>query len=97
MQVRSATYAKEASDVFAYMTDDDAKEDYGTALYWMGLNFGTLCRIGGGGSWSAERAHEIAEKVCVCVCVRVRVRVRVQACMHACVRACVRTCVRTCV
>jgi hypothetical protein len=46
------------------------QEDYGTALYWMGLNFGTLCRIGGGGTWTAERAHEIAG-VCVCACVRV--------------------------
>lgn len=62
IMVRSAFYAKEASDIFAYMTDDVSKEDYGTALYWMGLNFGTLCRIGGGGTWSAERAHEIAEQ-----------------------------------
>jgi hypothetical protein len=36
-QVRSASYAKEASDIFAYMTDDASKEDYGTALYWMVL------------------------------------------------------------
>ncbi|EKX32593.1 hypothetical protein GUITHDRAFT_121221 [Guillardia theta CCMP2712] len=62
MMVRSAFYAKEAADLFAYMTDDASKEDYGTSLYWMGLNFGTLCRIGGGGSWSAQRAHEIAEQ-----------------------------------
>uniref|UniRef100_A0A7S0E1M9 BHLH domain-containing protein n=1 Tax=Hanusia phi TaxID=3032 RepID=A0A7S0E1M9_9CRYP len=62
MMVRSAFYAKEAADLFAYMTDDASKEDYGTSLYWMGLNFGTLCRIGGGGSWTAQRAHEIAEQ-----------------------------------
>jgi len=35
IQVRSATYAKQASDIFAYMTDDASKRDYGTALYWM--------------------------------------------------------------
>eukprot|EP00802_Teleaulax_amphioxeia_P005525 Tamp_05529.p1 GENE.Tamp_05529~~Tamp_05529.p1 ORF type:complete len:935 (-),score=201.39 Tamp_05529:142-2685(-) len=62
IMVRSATYAKQASDIFAYMTDDASKRDYGTALYWMGLNFGTLCRIGGGGTWSADQAHEIAEQ-----------------------------------
>jgi hypothetical protein len=37
IMVRSATYAKEASDIFAYMTDDASMSDYGTALYWMGL------------------------------------------------------------
>ena len=38
IMVRSATYAKEASDIFAYMTDDASKSDYGTALYWMVLS-----------------------------------------------------------
>ena len=60
--VRSAVYAKEATDILAYMTDASAKELYGTALYWMGLNFSTLCRIGGGGGWSAQRAWEMAEQ-----------------------------------
>jgi tetratricopeptide (TPR) repeat protein len=62
MMVRSAFYAKEAADLYAYMTDDQAKRGYATALYWMGLNFGTVCRIGGGGTWSAKRAHDIAEQ-----------------------------------
>ena len=60
--VRSAVYAKEATDILAYMIDPSAKELYGTALYWMGLNFSTLCRIGGGGGWSAQRAWEMAEQ-----------------------------------
>lgn len=68
--VRSAFYAKEAADLFGEMTED-TKEDYTTALYWMGLNFGTLCRIGGGGTWTAERAHEIAEQA-LSTCMQVR-------------------------
>jgi len=71
MMVRSAFYAKEAADLYAYMTDNDSKQGYATALYWMGLNFGTVCRIGGGGTWSAKRAHDIAEQaLSKCLAVR---------------------------
>lgn len=36
--------------------------DYTTALYWMGLNFATLCRLGGGATWTADQAKRIAEE-----------------------------------
>ena len=36
--------------------------DYATALYWMSLNFATLCRLGGGATWNAEQAKRIAEE-----------------------------------
>ena len=64
LMTRAAEYAREAAEVFASMQPQDVQtlESFAFSLYWVVLNFATLCRLGGGGQWTANQ-------VCVCVCV----------------------------
>ena len=34
-------------------------ENFASALYWMVLNFATLCRLGGGGQYSARQVTQV--------------------------------------
>jgi len=47
-------------------SDGDITENevskHAQALYWMGLNFGTLCRLGGCETWSTQQAYDVANK-----------------------------------
>jgi hypothetical protein len=37
-----------------------ASAKYAESLYWMGLNFATLCRLGGGSKWGCQQSYDIA-------------------------------------
>lgn len=40
--------------------DQSTINSFASALYWVGLNFATLCRLGGGGQYSAQQACDVA-------------------------------------
>ena len=62
LMTRAADYAREAAEVFASMQPQDVQtlESFAFSLYWVVLNFATLCRLGGGGRWTAQQACAIA-------------------------------------
>jgi len=62
LMVRAAEYAKEAAEVFASIQPQDLAtiESFASALYWVVLNYATLCRLGGGEKWTASEASAIA-------------------------------------
>jgi hypothetical protein len=59
---RAGDYAREAATVFASIQPQTLStlDNFASALYWMVLNFATLCRLGGGGEYTAEQACEMA-------------------------------------
>lgn len=62
LMTRAAEYAREAAEVFASMQPQDVQtlESFAFSLYWVVLNFATLCRLGGGGQWTANQACAVA-------------------------------------
>ena len=64
LMVRAADYAREAATVFMDMQPQTLStiENFASALYWMILNFATVCRVGGGGDYTAEQACALASE-----------------------------------
>jgi len=62
LMIRAAEYARDAAGVFASIQPQDAStiDSFASSLYWCALNFATVCRLGGGGQWTAETACEAA-------------------------------------
>ena len=54
---RAGDYAREAATVFASIQPQTLStlDNFASALYWMVLNFATLCRLGGGASTRRNR------------------------------------------
>ena len=61
---RAADYANEAAMVFASIQPQTLSniENYASALYWMVLNFATLCRLGGSPEYTAQQSCGMAEE-----------------------------------
>ena len=60
---RSAEYASEAAELYESIDmrgDIATQENFSQALYWKGLNYSTLCRLGGTDGCSAETACSVA-------------------------------------
>ena len=60
---RSAEYASEAAQLYESIDmrgDVATQENFAQALYWKGLNYSTLCRLGGTDGCSAETACSVA-------------------------------------
>lgn len=62
LMIRAADYAREAANSFASIQPPDASavDAFASSLYWCALNFATLCRLGGGGQWTAETACAVS-------------------------------------
>eukprot|EP00291_Cryptomonas_curvata_P003159 CAMPEP_0172198152 /NCGR_PEP_ID=MMETSP1050-20130122/27914_1 /TAXON_ID=233186 /ORGANISM="Cryptomonas curvata, Strain CCAP979/52" /LENGTH=1062 /DNA_ID=CAMNT_0012874913 /DNA_START=148 /DNA_END=3333 /DNA_ORIENTATION=- len=60
---RAAGYSLEAARIFSSLLPSDSVtlDSFASALYWVGLNFATLCRLGGCGEWTAQQACNIAD------------------------------------
>jgi len=62
---RSAEYASEAAQLYESIDmrgDVATQENFAQALYWKGLNYSTLCRLGGTDGCSAETACSTARE-----------------------------------
>jgi hypothetical protein len=62
---RSAEYASQAAQLYESIDiggDGPSQEKFSQALYWKGLNYSTLCRLGGTDGCSAETACSTARE-----------------------------------
>jgi hypothetical protein len=72
IMVRAAEYALQAKETYALQAKETYRDElqtprsevasakYAESLYWMGLNFATLCRLGGGSKWGCQQSYDIA-------------------------------------
>ena len=64
IMVRAAEYALQAKETYREELQTPHSEvvsaKYAESLYWMGLNFATLCRLGGGSKWGCQQSYDIA-------------------------------------
>ena len=64
IMIRAAEYALQAKHAFgeelARSPSEVIESKYGDALYWMGLNFATLCRLGGCQQWGCQQSYDMA-------------------------------------
>eukprot|EP00292_Cryptomonas_paramecium_P033697 CAMPEP_0113694008 /NCGR_PEP_ID=MMETSP0038_2-20120614/20014_1 /TAXON_ID=2898 /ORGANISM="Cryptomonas paramecium" /LENGTH=968 /DNA_ID=CAMNT_0000616209 /DNA_START=50 /DNA_END=2952 /DNA_ORIENTATION=- /assembly_acc=CAM_ASM_000170 len=64
LMARAAGYSLEAARIFSSLLPSDTAtlDSFASSLYWVGLNFATVCRLGGCGQWTAQEACEIADE-----------------------------------
>ena len=64
IMVRAAEYALQAKETYKDELQTPQSEvvsaKYAESLYWMGLNFATLCRLGGGSKWYVSTSRSFA-------------------------------------